>query len=412
MHCPPEIHQSKKPKMSTNDPNRSHGSNDRNGSNGSNDPNGSTPTIPDDCLLIIYQELQNREDRNSFGMTCKSWLHIQNISRKQIVFDFTFNNKNQQTERPIYIQKLLTRFPYLSKLSLEGCEDLPDSALEPLRVSCSSLKYLSLYKCFSITDLGLTLVSKGCPNLQTLNLTQTNVTDLGLESISVSCRALRNVNLANCFKITDLGLNFLCKGCPKLNALITTNCKGVKGLGFKGAPNTLTYLEAETCSLSSEGLLEAFSLGGIEYLNLSHMRSRNGLTHFGLSQKIRFLNLRNCRHVSDESATAISKGCPLLEELNLAMCNGVRLTGWLAIGSNCTKLRVLHVNRCRNLCNQGLNALRDGCRKLEVLYIHGCKGVTNVGLEIFRMYRFNVVLRREDCRGSMSIAPCVAKLFL
>ncbi|KAF3330884.1 F-box/LRR-repeat protein 12 [Carex littledalei] len=372
--------------------------------------------LPDDCLLLIHQKLQNRDDRDAFGLTCKRWLHIQNMARTQLVFDFSFNPRRQQ-EYPQYIQRLLIRFPYLSKLSLAGCTDLPDSALTPLMVSWSSLKYLSLYCCFNITDAGLSLLSTGCRNLETLNVYRCNITDAGLETIAGSCHILKNVNLSNCSSITDRGLNALCNGCPKLYALIITSCKGITGTGLKGSPPTLTYLEAETCMLSSEGLREAMSGGGLQYLNLSHPRNLSrhgdGLGHIGsgYAQRLRFLNLRMCRHMSDESASAIAKGCPVLEEWNLAICHGIRLLGWLAIGSNCKKLRVLHVNRCKNLCNQGLNALRVGCDRLEVLYIHGCKGVTNTGLEIFRMYRFNVELRREEC-ATMLIIPCVARLFL
>ncbi|KAF3320382.1 F-box/LRR-repeat protein 12 [Carex littledalei] len=215
----------------------------------------------------------------------------------------------------------------------------------------------------------------------------------------------------------DRGLNALCNGCHKLYALIITSCKGITGTGLKGSPPTLTYLEAETCMLSSEGLREAVSGGGLQYLNLSHPRNLSrhgdGLGHIGsgYAQRLRFLNLCMCHRISDESAFAIAKGCPVLEEWNLAICHGIRLLGWLAIGSNCKKLRVLHVNRCKNLGSQGLNALRDGCDRLEVLYIHGCKGVTNTGLEKFTMYRFNVALRREECETRL-IGPCVARLFL
>ncbi|KAJ4795474.1 F-box/RNI-like superfamily protein [Rhynchospora pubera] len=371
--------------------------------------------LPDDCLLTIHQKLQNRDDRDAFGLTCKRWLHIQNIARTQLVFDFSYNPRRQQ-EYPQYIQQLLIRFPYLSKLSLSGCTDLPDSALKPLVVSCSSLRYLSLYCCVNITDAGLGLISTGCHNLETLNLYRCNITDAGLQSIARSSHILKNVNLSYCLNITDHGLNALCSGCPKLHSLIINSCKGIVGTGLKGSPPTLTYLEAENCMLSSEGVHESVSGPGLEYLNLSHpaslSRHGDGLGNIGLgyARRLRFLNLRMCRHMSDESASAIAKGCPMLEEWNLALCHGIRLPGWLAIGSNCNRLRVLHVNRCKNLCNQGLNALRDGCDRLEVLYIHGSK-VTNTGLEIFKMYRFNVVLKREDCVG-MSISPCVAKLFL
>ncbi|KAI3842905.1 hypothetical protein MKW92_014668, partial [Papaver armeniacum] len=44
--------------------------------------------LPDDCLNIIFNCLttldhkSSRHDRNSFGLTCRQWLHIQNANCK------------------------------------------------------------------------------------------------------------------------------------------------------------------------------------------------------------------------------------------------------------------------------------------------------------------------------------------
>ncbi|GAV68400.1 hypothetical protein CFOL_v3_11903, partial [Cephalotus follicularis] len=91
------------------------------------------------------------------------------------------------------------------------------------------------------------------------------------------------------------------------------------------------------------------------------------LSHTRLASRLKFLNLRMCRTVDDESIAAIAKECPLLKEWNLALCHEVRISGWMSIGLNCHKLKKLHVNRCRNLCDRGLQALRDGCKQLSVL---------------------------------------------
>uniref|UniRef100_A0A0A8XMT5 F-box/LRR-repeat protein 15-like leucin rich repeat domain-containing protein n=1 Tax=Arundo donax TaxID=35708 RepID=A0A0A8XMT5_ARUDO len=163
--------------------------------------------------------------------------------------------------------------------------------------------------------------------------------------------------------------------------------------------------------LSPDGLLDVVSGGGLEYLNLHKLGSSAGLDALGsltFAKRIRVLNLRMCRYLTDASVMAIVSGCPLIEEWNLAVCHGVHLPGWSAIGLYCNKLRVLHVNRCRNICDQGLLALGNGCVHLEVLHINGCVKITNNGLALFSIARHNIDLRVDEV---MSIGPSIENLF-
>ncbi|KAI3842908.1 hypothetical protein MKW92_014671, partial [Papaver armeniacum] len=41
--------------------------------------------LPGDCLNLIFKCLKSR-DRNSFGLTCRQWLHIQNNNQEFLVF--------------------------------------------------------------------------------------------------------------------------------------------------------------------------------------------------------------------------------------------------------------------------------------------------------------------------------------
>jgi len=163
--------------------------------------------------------------------------------------------------------------------------------------------------------------------------------------------------------------------------------------------------------ISPEGMLDIVSGGGLEYLNFYNLRSSAGLDGLGRVRsltKLRFLNLRMCRYLTDDSVVAIASACPLIEEWSLAVCHGVRLPGWTAIGLYSNKLRILHVNRCRNICDQGLQALKDGCMCLEVLHIHGCGKITNNGLALFSIARPSV---KQMVDEAMSIGPPIEDLF-
>ncbi|KAL5997991.1 hypothetical protein ACLOJK_008925 [Asimina triloba] len=341
-----------------------------------------------DCLGIIFSKLENCTDRNAFGLTCQRWLQIQNLA------PMSSNDIR-------YLSRLLERFQQLDSISLAGCTELPDSALVQLQSFGSNLRTLFLDCCYSITDHGLVLVSAGCPSLAFVRLYRCNVSDVGLDILAKSCPLLEVVNLSYCNLLSDHGIRCLSESCRKLHAVTISSCRGITGVGFEGCSQTLAYIEADSCKLTSDGLRGVLSGGGLEYLNVSCMRTWAGGDKFasigaGYAKGLRFLNLRLCRFVGNESVVPIAKGCPLLEEWNLAVCHEVRVAGWQAIGLNCHNLKVLHVNRCRNLCDLGLQALQDGCEKLAVLYVHGCGQVTSLALELFKMNRGDVDVRNGE----------------
>ncbi|KAK6947474.1 Leucine-rich repeat [Dillenia turbinata] len=381
-------------------------------------PSGMSQTsiahLPDDCLYIIFQWLEKRVDRESFGLTCHRWLHIQNQSRRSLHFECSFNQLNisslSQSNidiKSFHLHRLLNRFQQLQSLSLSGCIELTDSGLTQLLFYGAKLKSLNLDCCFGITDCGLSIIASGCPSLMLISLYRCNISDIGLETLARSCSALKEVNLSSCSLITDRGVAALSQKCLQLLAIRISNCRNVNGVGFQGCPETLAYLEAESCKIEREGIMGIVSGGGLEYLNLSSLSwSVSGASFAaigaGFATKLKILDLRLCRTIIDESVMAIAKECPLLQQWNLALCHEVRISGWQSIGSNCNNLEKLHVNRCRNLCDRGLQALRDGCQKLSVLYMSRCRLITCTAIELFKCFRAGVEIKEDEV---MDIAP-------
>ncbi|KAH1081623.1 hypothetical protein J1N35_021384 [Gossypium stocksii] len=370
--------------------------------------------LPDDCLCFIFNFLDCRTDRESFGLTCHRWLNIQNLNRRSLQFPCSFGivgpsslSQSCTDINSFHLYRILARFQHLEYLSLSGCIEILDSTLSYLKPYGSKLQTLCLDCCFKISDYGISLVGDGCPFLTTISLYRCSITDTGLEALANACLALRHVNLAYCPCISDSGLRALSQGCRELQAVKISNCRGVSGVGLRGCSSTLVYIDAECCYLEPEGIMSIVSGGGLKFLNiagLSCSNFRNGLEAIGngFAARLKILNLRMCRSVTNASIVAIAKGCPQLQEWNLALCHEVRVLGWASIGSNCHNLKKLHVNRCRNLCHQGLQALRDGCKELSVLYMSRNSRISDTALELFKLYRCNVEIKAEEV---MSIGP-------
>lgn len=364
--------------------------------------------LPDDCLLFIFKHLDGGSDRESFGLTCRRWLQIQNLNRRSLQFQCSFTvlnisslSQNNTQISTFQVSRLLNRFQNLESLSLSGCTELPDSGLALLPRHGSKLQSLHLDCCFSITDSGLSFVASGCSSLVILSLYRCNVTDYGLEVLSNSCIALEDMNLSYCSRISDYGLRAISQNCRHLRAIRISNCRNLTGAGFQGCSQTLTYLEADSCRLGPNGIRSILSGAGLEYLSVSNLTwctRVDGLVAIsvGLAANLRVLNFRFSRTIGDDCIMAIAKGCPSLQEWNLAICHGVKIAGWESIASHCHNLKTLHVNRCRNLCDRGLQALRTGCKGLSTLYVTRCSYISAVALEIFKLARGNVEIKEDE----------------
>lgn len=364
--------------------------------------------LPDDCLSFIFQRLNSASDRESFGLTCHRWLRIQNINQRSLQFQCSLSQLNLSsfsgnilTVNTMHLSRLLTRFQHLHLLSLSGCTELVDAAFNQLQYYGSKIQALYLDCCFGITDNGISIVGTGCPALTVISLYRCNITDVGLENLANSCSALKNVNLSYCPLVSDNGIRALSLRCRQLQAVKISCCRNISGSGFAGCSPTLTYIDAESCRLEPEGISGIVSGGGLEFLNVSGVIWRihgNDLAAIGMgfATRLKILNLRLCRTVTDASIDRIAKGCPLLQEWSLALCHEVRTSGWESIGLNCHNLKKLHVNRCRNLCDRGLQALRNGCRRLSVLYMSNCCRVTPTAVELFKLYRGDVQIKQVE----------------
>ncbi|CAA6667742.1 unnamed protein product [Spirodela intermedia] len=343
--------------------------------------------LPEDCLLAVFNKLESFPDRNAFGLTCRRWLALQNAARTSLSLQLCYNPDAHKIYTS-HLPSLLARFPHLLSLSFTGCVDLPEAVLRRLPDSTAGLQCLSFYYSTALSDGALSVVSAGCPHLVSVVLYRSNITNRGLECLAGSCPALENVNLSYSFQVSDGGVAALSRGCRRLRLLMITSCgREVSGRGLAGCSPALAYLEADSCALTPEGLRAAVSGGGLEYLNVSGIKSWNGgdgLGVIGGAAQLRVLNLRMCRFSGDES------------EWNLALCHAVGAAGWSAVAGASKKLKVLHVNRCRNLCDVGLAALRGGCGRLEVLFIEGCPQLTPQALEEFRLARGAVEVKTEE----------------
>ncbi|GJW34903.1 leucine-rich repeat domain, L domain-like protein [Tanacetum coccineum] len=198
--------------------------------------------LPDDCWCLIFEKLDNKSNRNAFGLTCQSFLDIERSTRKHLRpkdYNVTYGG-------PSFILNMLNRsFRQLESLSLFGCVDLSDSSLTSLLKYGSKMHTLDLSFCFRVTDKGLSYVASGCSALSSITLYRCcGISDYGLLTLTQSCKSLKHVDLSWCFKITDLGISYLYQNCHQLDTLRINGCYKILGESFLGISPTLARLDA------------------------------------------------------------------------------------------------------------------------------------------------------------------------
>ncbi|XP_026397053.1 F-box/LRR-repeat protein 12-like [Papaver somniferum] len=311
--------------------------------------------LPGDCLNLIFKCLGTRDDyrktvqdRNSFGLTCRQWLHIQNNNHKSLWYRSSHEYARSvrfDESFPIILSKLMTRFQHLKYLSLKKCPEMTDFVTLKSQFLESQVQYLCLDYCSHYLDTELSLMFSWFPHLTDVSLKSSHATDTSLEALAKCCLSLESVNLSFCGSITDSGISFLLQNCRKLRSLCVESCSSITGIGFVECPKTLIHLVAGGCKLTPEGITAIVSGGGLEELFLS--------TPYVLAEV-------GEGPINTEAIMTISKGCPLLKILNLSDCEEIELQGWEAISRNCKDLVLLNVYGCTKLCDSGLQALCNG----------------------------------------------------
>lgn len=68
-----------------------------------------------------------------------------------------------------------------------------------------------------VTDEALIQLSKGCPNLRTICMSNCGVTDNGIRILSAACKDVQNIEVAQCSQLTDSAFLALAKNCTKVS---------------------------------------------------------------------------------------------------------------------------------------------------------------------------------------------------
>ena len=146
--------------------------------------------------------------------------------------------------------------PRLKEISVCECQQITNHGIEFLveRLN-SNLKYLSMAKCFLVTDKAIKYIALHCPKLRYLNIRGLNqLSDKSMDYLS-RCQRLRSLDISKCYLITDAGITVVALNCSALRRLSIRGCSKLTDKSLltlaKCCP-LLQHLNIQECCFSVE----------------------------------------------------------------------------------------------------------------------------------------------------------------
>ncbi|NDD31297.1 MAG: hypothetical protein EB084_23855 [Proteobacteria bacterium] len=250
------------------------------------------------------------------------------------------------SERAIVLT--LATLPSLARLDMRYCGEVTDASMAAL-VNCTRLSTMCLASCCHLTDSGVAALASHCPHLEHVEISGCpRVSDVGVVLLAEHCVRLRFVDMGFCSGVSDVGVVALARSCSRLRHVDMRFCTRVTDVGVRAVAHectSLSYLNASGCPLVQNvgaATTHAASPLQLSYLNLNHCVDVVSVSVLlRRSPAVRFVYLRDCKHVTDFDVHTIAHSCPLLQKLDMFGCSAV--TDLAPIVRRCIHLQLMYV---------------------------------------------------------------------
>ncbi|KAK3597233.1 hypothetical protein CHS0354_004986 [Potamilus streckersoni] len=260
------------------------------------------------------------------------------------------------------LRLIAKRCPELRHLEIQGCSNISNNALFEVVSYCVNLEYLDVSGCPCITCIRLTdsiLMQASAHHLRQVYLRHLDMTDCyalendGLTAIATYCSQLQFLYLRRCVRIGDTGVQAIANNCYCLKELSISDCKKITDYGISELAklkDSLRYLSVAKCDKVSDVGIIQVARG---------------------CRKLRYLNVRGCEAVSDDSLDTLARNCSRLKSLDVGKCD-ITDEGLFLLAQHCQQLKKLSVKSCDGITDRGVMTIAYYCRGLQQLIIQEC----------------------------------------
>lgn len=297
------------------------------------------------------------------------------------------NDKCSQVERVMLgdgckltdkgLQLIIRKCPNITHLQTQFCTSISNQSLVEFVSKSTNLQHLDITGCSQISCINISTTDGSRKLLlQYIDLTDcASLDDMGLRLIVKNCPLLIYFYLRRCVMLTDSSLKYISKFCIALKELSASDCLNVTDFGLYELAKlgqTLRYLSVAKCKVSDVGL---------KYL------ARR-------CYKLRYVNCRGCEGVSDESIIVLARSCSRLRSLDIGKTD-VSDGGIIALAESCPNLKKLSLKNCDLISDEGIRYISYYCRGLQLLNIQDCN-ITAEGYKSVKKFCRRCVIQHNN----------------
>lgn len=280
------------------------------------------------------------------------------------------------------IKIMLKAGAFVKDLNLRGCVQLRDQWLSlgtrMTNQECRNLENLVIEGC-KIERSSIHFFLLRNPRLLHINMRgMQNINNATMKIIATHCPQLEVLNIDWCSQIDSRGLKKVVQSCTNLRDLRASDVRGFDDLDFMKElfeRNTLERLLLQHCDSLTDEALEMM-VHGVE-------PERDILSDLPLvpPRRLRHLDLKRCRNITDRGIKALAYNVPFLEGLRLCQDTALTDDSLMALLPTTPRLTHLEVEEVETLTNATLTTLAASkcARGLEHLNISYCEQMGDSG---------------------------------
>eukprot|EP01129_Flabellula_baltica_P013312 TRINITY_DN6151_c0_g2_i1.p1 TRINITY_DN6151_c0_g2~~TRINITY_DN6151_c0_g2_i1.p1 ORF type:complete len:340 (-),score=29.91 TRINITY_DN6151_c0_g2_i1:39-1058(-) len=296
----------------------------------------------------IYTHLSKITRRLKFiklSESLQSIAYFENV--KFLDLSFAFSNVD---DAYIRVFSSMNAFQLVG-LNLQDNTNISDGGMDVITRMCPNLTELNVVRCRKLTDTGIEVMVRNCQNLRSLDLCS-QVTERGLSAIARCCPGLMHLSLRNCFSVPALttGLDMITRQCTALRSL-----------------------DLGSCWILSDSILELIA--------------RN-------CPMLETISLHGCNQITDIGIQLLIRGCTKIHGMDLSSCP-VSDQGLFSIAQSCPEIEWINLSDTALISPEGLKAVAEQCKKMAYLDVSYYKGGSDLqsGIEAIKMQRPAVQLK-------------------
>ncbi|XP_051975882.1 F-box/LRR-repeat protein fbxl-1-like isoform X2 [Xyrauchen texanus] len=326
----------------------------------------------------------------------------------------------------------------LEELSLRGCKELTDYAMEVLCTHQNALKMLDLSACTELSSRTVLAVATKLKELNSLSLSQDcKIMNKGLaELMALPCLStldlseclhvsgadlvkglsapqpraqlkilslrnctyigdsviysltqllgsnLRELDLTSCICLTDLSVHAIATYLPGLVVLRLGWCKEISDWGLLGMVEPTKHCEPRDKEPHSLPFQEKPQL--VTDKDLGAFTEQAGASLLAI-RDLQKLDLSACSKLTDTSITQVLR-FPELRHLSLSMLPEISDESLVSVAYHCRSLTSLALSHCPQISDQGMVRALPLLHRLQHLYLACCNAITNETLSIIALH--------------------------